>query len=129
MIDRDHAIMQGFARLGLRTQRLGRIVHPLMEIIMANIDDLKAEIDRLGTAVRADQEGDAAIVASLNSTIDDLRSQLASDQPVDTQSLIDSLEGIRNSLTPADSGTTASTTAPTTGEPATPPADGGAPTG
>lgn len=71
------------------------LIHSLAEISMANQDDLLAEIASLKQAVIDDQNGDDAIVASLNAQIEALKAGQ------DTSATIAALEEIRAQLRPA----------------------------
>jgi signal transduction histidine kinase len=95
-------IGKGFARLHRLAKQLEERVTLFMEIIMADIQALQAKIDELRDAVEADEAADAELVTRLNATIADLQAQVAANQPVDTQPLIDELESIKASLQPAE---------------------------
>jgi hypothetical protein len=95
-------IGKGFARLHRSAKQLEERFTLFTEIIMADIQALQAKIDELRDAVEADEAADADLVARLNATIADLQAQVAANQPVDTQPLIDELESIKASLQPAE---------------------------
>jgi hypothetical protein len=105
--------------------RLEKYAKLITEGLMAGIQELQDKINELQTAVSDDEASDKEVVDKLNITIQDLRDQLANNQPVDTQPLIDQLEAIKESLVPADGGSTGGTTGGTS----TGLGDGGQPTG
>lgn len=99
-------IVRDFHRLKAAVGRFEKYVKLISEGLMAGIEELQSKINELQQAVSDDEASDAEVVAKLNITIQDLRDQLANNQPVDTQPLIDQLEAIKTSLVPADGGST-----------------------
>lgn len=118
-------VVKEFHRLSAMANRLEKYAKLITEGLMAGIQELQDKINELQTAVSDDEASDKEVVDKLNITIQDLRDQLANNQPVDTQPLIDQLEAIKESLVPADGGSTGGTTGGTS----TGLGDGGQPTG
>lgn len=90
----NRRIEHKFAQL----ERAARKVHLWMEITMAGIDELNAKIAELNQLVKDDEAQDDATEAALNQTIVDLKAQIGSQTPLDTQPFIDALEAIKANL-------------------------------
>lgn len=108
-----------FGRLNQSVRKLGEHLTTFYEVLMANIQDLTNEIASLKQAVLDDEAADAALVEQLDAQIVDLESQLAANQPVDTQPLIDSLREIRAALSQPAAPVDETGTGDVAGEPGT----------
>jgi predicted exporter len=118
---RTAAIMQAFDQLSKLTKRQEKVANLFTEILVSGQQELNDKITELQQAVADDEAQDQQIVDQLDAQIQTLKDQIASNQPIDTQSQIDALEAIKEQLKPSNSTNIAGGGLGAGGTPQTPP--------